>query len=37
LKRYLDELDTIEEPDGKASLTEDEKILMKVLKIVSSH
>jgi DNA topoisomerase-1 len=37
LKRYIDDLDTIEEPDGKADLTGDEKILMKVLKLAASH
>lgn len=32
LSRYVKELDVIEEPDKKADLTSDEKVLMKILK-----
>jgi len=31
LKKYLDQLDSIEEPDGKTDWTQDERILMKIL------
>ena len=32
LKKYLKELDKIEQPDDLAGLTSDEKVLMKILK-----
>ena len=31
IKKYLDELDVIEENDGKASLTKEEKLVLKIL------
>ncbi len=38
INKYLNELDGIEEPDDKASLTKDEKVLMKILKqLISSN
>lgn len=31
IKKYIDELDSIEEPDNKSGLTKEEKIIMKIL------